>query len=200
MAAHSREWGCWARHQRNYPSQSSFFKNSMGKDKVSYGASLSSQISDWNCRIAKILVDLVENIGRDLSIYRRKAVRRVLRNPGDKMAAHSREWGCWARYQRNCPSQSSFFKNSMGKDRVSYGASLSSQISNWNCRMAKILFDSVEKIGRDLQHVQPARHSEHIAVQINMAMLYASPCRTTDGTSEPSMWGKPKEMWLQTNK
>ena len=48
--------------EQNYPSQSRFFKNSIGKDKARYGAALNSQIRDWNLRMAKILADLVEKI------------------------------------------------------------------------------------------------------------------------------------------
>ena len=64
-----------------------------------------------------ILADLVEKIGRDLSIYPRKAVRRVLRNPRDKMAAHSR-----VRHQRNCSSQLSFLYELNCKGQSNYGA------------------------------------------------------------------------------
>ena len=71
---------------------------------------------------------------REGSIYPRKAVRKLL---GESSLPLPQEikWPPAVGNQnvelgteRNCPSQSRFFKNSIGKDKARYGAALNSQI------------------------------------------------------------------------
>ena len=75
---------------------------------------------------------------REGSIYPRKAVRRLLGESSPPLPLPQEikrppavgnegvEFGT----ERNCPSQSRFFKNSIGKDNVRYSAALSSQIGD----------------------------------------------------------------------